>query len=291
MVADTAVTPKTVYVSEPGLLDLMADLWYGKFFIIIGAVLGVIAALIFFSMAQPQYRAEMLVGPAERGTGPDIKALLPENSSFAVQYLVNSLGSQDSNDYIRFEYMLRGVTVASQLVDDQIVKDGVARAGLFGAEGLPEDFNADSLARFLDKHVSVQPVGTSPLRRVVFSHPDKEFALYLLQLLYDKTDGVIQQDVRSKTATRAEYLQNAIQETQHPDHKRALTSLLMEQEHISMILDMDEPFAALVVEPSSVADKPAWPRKAIFWPAFILVGCFLGFFVYQLRKAVKQSAS
>ena len=57
MVADTAVTPKTVYVSEPGLLDLMADLWYGKFFIIIGAVLGVIAALIFFSMAQPQYRA------------------------------------------------------------------------------------------------------------------------------------------------------------------------------------------------------------------------------------------
>lgn len=291
MVADTAVTPKTVYVSEPGLLDFVADIWAGKFFILIGAVLGLVAALVFFSMAQPQYRAEMLVGPAERGTGPDIQALLPENSSFAVQYLVNSIGSQDSNDYIRFEHMLRGVSVASRIIDDKAVKDGVARAGLFGAQGVPQQYSADVLARFLDKHVAVQPVGTSPLRRIVFSHPDKDFALYMLQLLYEQTDALIQQDIRSKTASRAAYLQQAIQDTTHPDHKRALTSLLMEQEHIRMILDMDEPFAAIVVEPPSAADKPAWPRKTIFWPAFLLVGCFFGFFAFQMRKAIKQSAA
>lgn len=290
MLSDSAAPPKTVYVSEPGLLDFVADIWRAKAFILAGVIVGILGALMFLFMAQPQYKAEMLVGPAERGTGPDIKALLPENSSFAVQYLVNSLGTQDSNDFIRFEHMLRGVTVASLLIDDPVIIKGLHEAGLFG-RAYKHKLKAAALADFLEENVHVQPVGTSPLRRVVFSHPDRNFTLYFLQKLYTKTDGLIQNDVRSKTVSRAAYLQQAIKETSHPDHKRALTSLLMEQEHIRMILDMDEPFAALVIEPPSAADKPAWPRQAVIWPVFILLGAFLGFFLFQIRQAVSKGAA
>ena len=288
MVSDSAVPAQNTYRAEPGLLDLLADIWRAKLFLFIGGVLGAAAAIVFFSLAVPQYKAEMLVGPAERGTGPDIKALLPENSSFAVQYLVNSIGSQDSGDFIRFEHMMRGVSIASLLIQDNAVIAGVRRAGMFGKKEDARLDDAASLAAFLEKHVHVQPVGTSPLRRVVFSHPDPDFAQYLLQQLYVETDALIQQDIRHKTASRAAYLQQAVKDTLHPDHKRALTSLLMEQEHIRMILDMDEPFAAVMLEPPSVDDKPSWPRKKIVWPAFIVLGLFSGFLVFQIRRAVKR---
>lgn len=280
----TAESPQNTR-NDPTLADLIADLWQAKFYLMVGALAGLFIALGFMATAVPHYRATMLVAPAERSTGPDIKALLPDNSSFAVQYMLSAMGSPESGDYMRFEHILREPSVAAALLQDERVMAGIAGVRRFNFQSPETPDSAVALAAYLQDHVKIEPVGTTPLRRVVYGHPDRAFAAYLLARLHDITDSLIRQEVRARTHSREAYLQNALATTEHPDHRRALTSLLMEQEHIQMILAMDEPFAAIIAEPPAAGVKPDWPKAPLVVPAFMLGCMLLAFVVYGLRRS------
>jgi len=272
---------------EPTLGDLLKDLWQMKFALLWGGLIGLAFAVVFIASAVPHYRASMLVAPAERRTGPDIKALLPDNSSFAVQYLMNSLGSPDSGDYMRFENTLRETTVAGALLSDARIVEGVGKDRRFAFEGKNEVTSSpEKFSAYLVKRVAIEPVGTTPLRRLVYKHPDRVFAGYMLTRLHEAADSVIRQEIRNKTQSREAYLEKALLTVDHPDHRRALTSLLMEQEHVQMILAMDEPFAAIIAEPPAAGVKPYWPRKAIVLPVGLLAGMVLAYMLSGLRRAV-----
>ncbi|MCB9990642.1 MAG: chain length determinant family protein [Rhodospirillales bacterium] len=274
--------------AEPTLADLLGDLWQARKSLLAGALIGMIAAVIFMMVCVPHYRATMLIAPAERKAGPDIKALLPDNSSFAVQYMLNSLGSADSGDYVRFEHTLREGSVAAAMMMQPDMMAGIARDRrfIFQSESAPE--TAEDLAGYLFDKIAVEPVGTTALRRIVYKHPDRAFAVRMLQDLHFIADGMIRQEVRDRTASRETYLEKALESTSHPDHRRALTALLMEQEHVRMILAMDEPFAAIIAEPPSAGTHPYWPRAAIIFPAFVLAGMMLGFALFKMRDAAKS---
>jgi hypothetical protein len=211
--------------------------------------------------------------------------LLPNNSSFAVQYLVHSLGSPDSTDFMRFENIVRDPTVAALLLKDKTILYSVAKDKplRFMADrrwpDTPEKFSA-----YLQKKVSIEPVGATPLRRLVYEHPDREFAVYLLTQMHEVADRLIRGEIRARTEARAAYLEKALDAERNPEHRQAITSLLMEQEHVRMILAMDEPFAAAVAEPAFAGPRPAWPRRALFFPVFGFIGAALGFALYGLRR-------
>ena len=275
-----------VLYADPTLGQTLRLFWRTKFYWLSGAVIGVCAAFFLLGIAVPHYRAEILIGPAERAAnGPDIKALLPDNSSFAVQYLINTLGTSDSSDFMRFEQILRAPSVAAKLLEDKavsyaLVKDKKLRV-------LPDAAKIETpekLAAYLQDKIAAEPVGTTPLRRIVYSHPDREFAVYMLEQVRSIADGIIRDEIRTRTETRAAYLQKAMAENHNPDHRRALTALLMEQEHVRMLLAMDEPFAAMVAEPAFAGARPAWPRKALVLPVFAFIGGLLGFAVYAMRR-------
>lgn len=271
--------------AEPTLSDLLADLWRAKFYLLIGGIAGLLLGFVFMAASVPHYRASMLVAPAERSSGPDIKALLPDNSSFAVQYMLNAMGSADSGDYIRFEHTLRETSVAAALLKNDRIMKGLSEASRFGFLPSRAPGTSAELASYLHDHIRVEPVGNSPLRRIIYQHPDREFAVYLLRVLHEIADGQIRDEIRGRTESREAYLQQALATTTHPDHRRALTSLLMEQEHVRMILAMDEPFAAIIAEPPAVGARPHWPRAAIIYPVLALGGMMLGFILYGLRRA------
>lgn len=273
---------------EPTLADVLNDLWQAKFALLWGGVIGLVLAAVFLATAVPHYRASMLVAPAERRAGPDIKALLPDNSSFAVQYLVNTLGSQDSGDYMRFETTLREATVARQLLEDERIVAGVRADRWFTVQDENDATeSAGKFSAYLTKRVAIEPVGTTPLRRLVYKHPDPAFAGYLLTQLHEAADTIIRQEIRDRTQSREAYLQQALATVDHPDHRRALTSLLMEQEHVQMILAMDEPFAAIVAEPPAAGVQVYWPRKALALPVGVLAGMLLGYIAFVLRRTVR----
>lgn len=269
---------------EPSLADILSDLWAAKLWLVSGAFLGVLLAFLTLANAIPHHKATMLIAPAERAGGPDIEAILPGNSSFAVQYLVDSLGVQDSTDFIRFEHILRERTVAKALMEKPEILKYINQDKLFGFTTPDEIKTPEQLSEYLQDQVKIEPVGATMLRRVVYLHQNEDFAKMLLNEIHDIADSHIRREILATADKRAAYLQDAIARVVNPQHREALTALLMEQEHLLMILSVDEPFAAAIVEPPAVTAKPYWPKANLFYPAFILIGMLLA---YMMRAIVR----
>lgn len=109
-----------------------------------------------------------------------------------------------------------------------------------------------------------------------------------LHRLHNVTDGLIRHGMRKDVNERIAYLNTAISETMNPDHRRAMTDLLMEQERLKMLVSIDQPYAASVVVPAAHSVKPVWPDTVLVYVSFIAVGAFLGFVVFSLRKLEVQ---
>jgi hypothetical protein len=270
--------------AEPTLNDVFRSVWEAKLPVVLGGVVGLIAAFVFLSVAIPHYRVTMLVGPAEHAPKADIKALLPDNPSFALQYLVSTMGSQDSSDFMRFENTLRGPAVSAELLKDAKVKDGMAHNGNFVFSPAEDVDSPQGLSDLLQKQVNVEPIGNTPLRRVSIDVADRAFGLYLLDKIYTRTDAMIRTEVSTQAHNRAAYLQEMLGRVNNPDHRRALTALLMEQEHIQMIMGANEAYAAIIAEAPSVSVRPWWPRKSLVLAGFIFAGMVLGFALSAARS-------
>lgn len=269
---------------EPSLADVTKALWMARRYVMVGAMLGLVGAVLFLALCVPHYRITMLVAPAERAAKTDIKSLLPDNPSFAVQYLVNTMGSQDSTDFMRFENTMRGPSVAAVLLKDPAIAEGLKESGKFRISPTVTIDTPEKLSDTLEKKISVMPVGNTPLRRIIIDHPSAEFGTALLRRLYGETDRLIRNEVAENARKRSLYLKDMLDKVSHPDHRRALTSLLMEQEHILMILAMDEPFAAIIAEPPSASVKPWWPRKSLILAGFVFAGMVLGFAIWGTKQ-------
>ena len=263
--------------AEPTLADLLVDLWHVRVWLLVGAFIGAVCAFIFISSAIPQYKTSMIIGPAERHSSTDFKALLPENSGFAVQYLVDSFGKADSSDFIRFENILREQSVAAALHADAASRNIIQADRSFSFSAVPATDSAADIALYLQQGLNIEPVGSSPLKKVILYHPDAEDAVALLRQLVLIADNLIKADAQDSARKRTAYLKEELSTALHPDHRQALTTLLMKQEHLQMILAMEEPFAAVMVEPPSASARPVWPRTSLYVSVILLISVMLAY--------------
>ncbi len=278
------------YQPEPTLRDLGMWCWQARRWIGGGLLAGACVALLWLWLAVPQYRVTMLVGPTTRTGTPDISALFPENASFAFEYVLRSFGSGDSSDFMRFEAILRGPTIAQRLLALPPVKAGLAgdRRWAFSAGEGPT--NAERLSAYLNKRIRIEPVGNTPLRKITYHHHNPDFGRQFLATLYATTDALIRSEVRAKAATRIDWLQQSLRTTSQPDHRRMLADLLRDQEQVNMILALNEPYAALLAEPPSVSAKPVWPDRKMLFPLLCFIGAFLGGAFYAALARTARAA-
>jgi hypothetical protein len=270
--------------TEPSLIDVLRDVWRARLGVSIGLIAGCLVAGMVLALAVPHMRVTMVVGPADNAARTDIKALLPDNPSFALQYLVSTMGSKESTDFSRFEQMLRGPAVAAQVFDDPVFRAAFERTGLFRFSGRAPVKGAEDLSERMMKKIRIEPVGNTAMRRIIFDHPDKDAGIKILDQIYMHADRMIRADVSGRAMARATYLKELLPTVQHPDHRRAVTSLLMEQEHILMILAMDEPFAAIQNEAPYASVKPVWPQKNIIFSAFAVFGMMAGYVLQGIGR-------
>lgn len=265
---------------EPTLRDLLGWCREARFWIAGGFLVGLVSALLWIVVAIPQYRITMLVGPTTRTGTPDISALFPENSSYALEYVLRSFGPGDSSDFMRFEAILRGPSVAARLLEDQTLSRGLMDDRRWSFAPHRDFEKAAVLSSYLQKNVRIESSGNTPMRKVTYFHHDPVFGQRFLMTLYGTTDSLIRQEIREKTAARIIWLNETLRTTNDPDHRRMLANLLMEQEQVKMILALNEPFAAMMAEPPAVSAKPVWPDRTLLLPLMGFVGAFLGFMAY-----------
>jgi len=146
----------------------------------------------------------------------------------------------------------------------------------------------EALSVYLQRNVQISPIGASPLRRINYRHADSEFASALLRKIHLVADQMIRRDRRQQSQSRVDYLQNVLGKTVHPDHRKGITDLLMQQEHIQMLANLDEAYAAIIVEPANTGPEADWPNPTLVWAIAIFVGLLLGFVVWSFRHSKEQ---
>ncbi|HOO81792.1 MAG TPA: hypothetical protein PK513_04760 [Alphaproteobacteria bacterium] len=273
---DSEVTPSN---REQTLGEFMREVWSGRVFVFGGLMIGLVLAFVMMSSAVPHFRAEMILAPAS----PMNMAASPVN------YAGGAL-EQNSEvmSFTRFEVSFKGVPPAALLLRDPEITDGLARDKAFSFSRPEQGWSAEKLAEYIARRVEVDPVGETSLRALRYLHPDKEFAALFLQRLHNITDGLIRHGIRREVNERITYLNKAIAENMNPEHRRALTALLMEQERLKMLVSIDQPYAASIVVPASVSVKARWPDGSLIYSGFAFVGALLGFVVFSARGVCRE---
>lgn len=269
---------------------LFRQIWMTKFYWIIGAVIGCILSFVVMAVSIPHYKATMMISPANPINGAEISSMLADENIFALRYLVQRVGMTNSSDFLQFENTFSGTNVANKLIQNSDITRGISAQRATRFSGQPDLSSPQELAEYLQKHITIEPVGTSTVRRLVYKHPDPVFAAFLLQNLHHITDRTIRDKIRTESEARIQYLQASILSTRNPEHRKALTTLLLEQERLKMLASIDQPYAAAIVEPASYSARPKWPNKAFVYAAFILCGMILGFAAGSVALASRRDA-
>jgi len=263
---------------ELSLSDLLKSFWTAKFYLLIALIFSSLLAVLFLYISIPKYKASMIVAPADGYALGDYASSIEYDRIAALPFWRPKDQEGASTDFYRFVHTLRGPSVANILIKDDSVLRGINKSR-------KEDIKTPAeLSIYLKQHIRVDPLGATPLRRINYSHPNPEFASAMLRKLHLVTDQMIRRDRRRQSESRIEYLENALRRTTNPDHRKGITNLLMQQEHIKMLANLDEAYAAIVVEPASTSPKPTWPNKPLVWFSFSFVAIIFGYLVWCLRR-------
>ncbi len=267
---------------EVSLKELFGLLWHAKIFVSCGIVVGLISVFLFINFVTPTYKAVMIVAPADGYALGDYASTIEHDQIAALPFWRPKTHEGTSPDFYRIIHTLRGPAAAKILMSDAGV---LTHINDVRNEGIT---TSEELAVYLDRYVRVDPLGATPLRKIAYHHPDQEFAAALLRKLHLVADQMIRRDRRRQSQSRIEYLDNMLQKTINPDHRKGITNLLMQQEHIQMLANLNEDYAAIIVEPASASPKPTWPNKPLSYLIGALIGMMAGFVLWSLLRTPKR---
>lgn len=277
-------------VPGPGLPDLFAALRGRWWLVMIGALAGLLAAIAWIRMTPPEYEAVMVVGP---GSSPMDASEASEGLGrlAALQGLALSEAEQVS-DYDRFLHLLTSVALADRLIASQAGLElmrslfpaawdpergtwrpppgpaawltRLVRSGLGRPAWQPP--GAEDLAEELARRLSVDRLRGTAMRRLGFHHRDRARAAAFLAALRDGADAIVRESAMRRVDGQIAYLADQRDTVGLLAHTEALEWLLRRQERQRMLLSVDLPYAAAIIEPVTVGRAPAWPDPLLVIP-------------------------
>ncbi len=266
---------------EKSLSEVLRLAWTGKNYVFSGLIAGLLTGCILQFTLTPLYEARMIIGsPMQSGEERSL-TILNEN---AASSRMMSVSSQISRDYTKFQQTFREVSASKILAKYQGLLTSVNHDRIFGFSSGPEISDPRSLSGYIKSNVKMDPLGATNSQVITYRHPDPIFAEKFLRHLHKVADEMIRNDARRQTETRISYLQKALREVENPEHRRALTDQLMLEERQMMVISMDQPFSAEIIEPASASLKPVWPIWNILIPVCLMVGAILGFLLFSIRQ-------
>lgn len=272
-------------LGEMSLADAMRLLWRAKLWLAAGMVGGLAAAALLWAIAVPHYRAGMTIAPANPMNGAQFSRLLEDNQNFApLSFFLQRVGNGNVLDFARFEAIVRGQGVAESLLENRTVLEGLARDRAFLWSQPRAEWTPAQFAEYLQSRVDIGAVPGGGLRVMRYSHPDPRFAAFLLSELHRAADASIRRKTKGETLGRIAYLQAELSKSANPEHRRALTDLLLEQERLNMLVSIDQAYAADIVEEAAPSSRTLWPDIPLTALLFALAGMMAGLALFGLRR-------
>lgn len=276
------------------------------------ALAALLLALAGLRLVPAEHTASMVVGPTARTGVAAMGPRMPVHGADGAFGLAEpGSGDEALSDFARFLQLLGSVPVAARLMADPALEQrlfperwdagsgrwtapsGAAPTlkrlllGLAGREDWVEP-DAEALATRLRRALLVSPVGTGPMRRLTLRHADRAFALELLGRLAAAADAHLRGEAMRRSAAQVAHVRAKLATVTQADHRRPLVDLLAEQERVSLLIEVDLPFAADPIEPPSAARLPDWPDPLVVLPTALVGGLMLGVVLVTLRAARRE---
>jgi uncharacterized protein involved in exopolysaccharide biosynthesis len=239
---------------------------------------------VLLNIMTPRYTVESVVGPTSRDSAAEQLPRRGSSDDLVHIGLVERSDEETLSDFARFMQLLTTPEIAERLLKNKdlhaetlISGSGLidSTARLLAGQKTRSEKGAALLAVSLKKSLVINSIGRSAMREIVLRHPDREFGTKLLNELIAETDRHLKEKAQYRTASEIVYLRNALERVSMADHRKVLAELLAAQEQTQMMLAVDLPFAADVIQSASAPDAPDWPPAALCF----LVALFLGGFV------------
>ncbi len=269
---------------EMSLREVVNLIWQAKVAVCLGLIMGLVCAFLFLYFVTPKYKAVMIIAPADGYALGDYASTVEHDQIAALPFWRPKSSEGASPDFYRFVHTLRGPSASKILLQDEGVMTRINQSEN------SEIKSPEELAVYLAKSVRIDPMGATPLRKITYHHSNQEFAAAMLRKLHLVADQMIRRDRRQQSQSRIEYLQNMLKKTINPDHRKGITNLLMQQEHIQMLANLNEAYSAIIVEPASASPKPTWPNPLFSYLVGAFIGMVMGFVFFPMRaSSIKES--
>lgn len=274
-------------------------------------LVALVGALALLRVVPPEHTAVMVVGPTSPTGFAAMGARIPVAGREAASAAEQGTGTETLSDFARFLHLLTAVPVAERLMEDPALLrrmfaerwDAQAGAwaepvgaaatlrrlllGLAGREVWVQP-DAVAVAGYLRGRVVVEPVGTGPMHRVRFRHPDRDFALVFLRALAAATDAHLRGEARRRTTAQIEFADAMGKAHTQIEHRNAFNELKNELRRVLVMLDVGLPFAADVVEAPTAGGLPDWPDVPLVLTAALAAGLSFGVMAAVVRASPRR---
>ena len=296
---EPAAFDEELFGEEFDLRGLLLKGWRGKWVILatMAAALGL--ATVSLKTTAPLYTATMAIVPAGESGAGGLAGKLSQYGDLALLAGIKVPSADTVSPFTQFTELVTSVVVAERLVDKYGVLQKVFK-GSWDAENehwLPPEgsvarakgwvrsfFNlpawtppsTQSLAVYLEAKVKVSEVARTGIHKIVFRHQDPEFAVQLLRWIHEEGDELIREEAQERATRQIEYIERKLATVLITEHRFSLTQLLSDQEKQMMMIQVDLPFAARVIEPPVVSDAPTSPKPFRLLALGVVGGFFVG---------------
>lgn len=266
--------------------------------VLIFALLGLLAAVVYLRTADYTYTAELRVSAAESSNGRS-------NAADRLGGLAALAGvAGEAQAASPFRLYLEGVKsreVAGRLARDPVLMRNVfanewdpvsrrwkqrrgalgrIRAGLWDLLGLPSFAwtppGPARLQEYIGKNVAVVQSVKSPLVSIALETPDPKFGMRFLTRLDQTTDDILREKQQERTRSNIAYLSDKLRGVTFVEQRAALFKALNDEQRQEMLANSRAPYAADAFGVPTASLVPTSPKQLPLLVAGPLIGTILG---------------
>jgi LPS O-antigen subunit length determinant protein (WzzB/FepE family) len=303
------------YDDEIDLRELFGVLWAGRIKIIAITAVFAIASVIYALSIPNQYKATVLLSPAQSSSGGGLAAALGDLGGLASLAGVSLGGAGGSEGQLAQEIM-QSWSFVEGFIDDNNLAVGVYAAagwdrssneielnsGLYdvsksqwliensrtGELGPP---NSWTLFQAFSEMLSVSVVKTSGLVEVSIEYYSPHLAKQWLDLYVAAINAHMQQREMARVTRNIEYLQIQIKKTSIAEMQEVFYTIIEEQIKNKMLAEASPEFAFDAVSPSMVPEVKSQPKRALICILGTLLGGMLSALVVAVSHYGRKSAN
>ena len=303
--------PQAHYDDEIDLRELFAVLWVGKIKIIAISALFAVASVIYALSVPNQYKATVLLAPAQ-SSGGALSGSLGQLGGLASLAGVSIGGGESSEAQIAQEIMKSWSFIEGFIADNDLAVEVFAAEGwskgsnelqinddVYDIEnkqwlveneaGLVGPPSSWKLFEKFSEQLAVSEEKKSGLVSVSMEYYSPKIAKQWLDMYVSAVNAHMQQRKVAEVTNNISYLQAQIEKTSIAEMREIFYTIIEEQTKNKMVAEASPEYAFVAVSPSMVPEQKSQPKRALICILGTLLGGMLSVLLVLIMHYAKKS--